>query len=110
MHTSLLSGARTVMTKMDTVALRAAPHAKAGRVAVLRRGVVGRLGTCACGYCEVTTHGLRGWVRTSALWGLHPRETRTANCRDNPPVASRLDGLLEGLSGVADLEANTGGS
>ena len=35
----------------------------------LEPGVVGRLGKCEQGWCELDVTGHRGWVRASRLWG-----------------------------------------
>ena len=70
MHYSLLSGNRTVIVEADEAALRRRPDAEARAVATLRRDVVGRLGECGGGWCQVTADGHKGWIETGALWGV----------------------------------------
>lgn len=33
-------------------------------------GVVGRLGRCEAGWCEIDVAGRKGWIRESRLWGV----------------------------------------
>lgn len=35
-------------------------------------GVVGRLGTCKAGWCELDVAGRKGWVLAARLWGAEP--------------------------------------
>jgi len=72
MHTSLLSGRRTVMVRGEPAVLRrgAAPDAPA--MARLAPGVVARLLRRESGgeWCFVEVEGRRGWLARAGLWGV----------------------------------------
>lgn len=74
-HYSLLSGVRSVLVILDMAEFREAPDTSATVVAQAELGVIGRLLDCRNDWCRVSVDGQRGWVRTSALWGVLPNET-----------------------------------
>jgi SH3-like domain-containing protein len=37
-------------------------------------GVVGRILECIPAWCRVSLDGTRGWIRTSAVWGVKENE------------------------------------
>ena len=76
MHYSLLSGNRTVVVQADEATLRRRPDGTAPAVAHVGRDVVGRLGDCGDGWCELRVEGRKGWVETSVLWGVAVDEVR----------------------------------
>ncbi|MEO1312576.1 MAG: SH3 domain-containing protein [Pseudomonadota bacterium] len=75
-HYSLLSGARYVIVTAEQTALTRTPESGARRVAVIEPGAVARLGDCGVGWCKVSTHGVRGWVQKTRIWGVDAAEIR----------------------------------
>ena len=49
--------------------MRAAPEATANVLWRAEPGVVGELGDCEAGWCELDVAGREGWVRAERLWG-----------------------------------------
>lgn len=49
--------------------MRAAPEASAKVLWRAEPGVVGELGACEAGWCELGVAGREGWVRAERLWG-----------------------------------------
>lgn len=74
MHHSLLSGVRTALLVQDMVPMRSQPRAGAPERALLERGVVARILTCAPDWCRLAVDGHRGWVERRTLWGVDPHE------------------------------------
>ncbi|MFP4125055.1 MAG: SH3 domain-containing protein [Alphaproteobacteria bacterium] len=72
MHTSLLSGRRTVMVRSRSAVLRRGPASDAPATARLAPGVVGRLLRHEPDetWCFVEVQGRRGWIARAALWGV----------------------------------------
>lgn len=67
---SLLSRQRTAMVVGEEVApMREAPSESAPLRWNLEPGVVGNLGECAEGWCELDVDRHVGWVEQSRLWG-----------------------------------------
>lgn len=52
-----------------SVALRDAPSDSGELKWRAEPGVVGRLGDCTAGWCELDVNGREGWVRQDRLWG-----------------------------------------
>lgn len=73
-HSALLSGVRTAFVIEDLTTLRARPDPAAQDVAALERGVIGALESCAAGWCALEVGAMRGWLPTTALWGVFPDE------------------------------------
>ncbi|GAB4261101.1 MAG: hypothetical protein Kow0013_05210 [Pararhodobacter sp.] len=73
-HYSLLSGVRTVLVTEDMAPMRSRPQPQAPEVARLENGVIGHIMECAAGWCRISVDGMRGWVETTALWGVAPDE------------------------------------
>ncbi len=70
MTASLLSIDRGAMvTGQDLVEMRQTPDGGARVKWKLEPGVVGRLGDCEAGWCEVDVGGRAGYVRQDRLWG-----------------------------------------
>jgi len=66
----LLSPERAAIVIGDGPAeMRAEPGEDAGLRWQLEPGVVGRLGSCQVGWCEIDVAGHRGWVARARLWG-----------------------------------------
>lgn len=74
-HHTLLSGVRTgLVTGAAAAAVRADPEPEARVRALAEPGAVLRIEECHSGWCDVNAAGLRGWIETSALWGVRPGE------------------------------------
>ncbi|APE28847.1 hypothetical protein BMF35_a2018 [Aurantiacibacter gangjinensis] len=70
MYEGLLSRRRTaIVTGEGIVAMRADPADSAPLRWNLEPGVIGELGDCAEGWCELDVDGHKGWVEQSRLWG-----------------------------------------
>lgn len=66
----LLSPDRAVLVVGEGLAaIRAAPEDGAALLWRAEPGVVGQLGDCEAGWCEVEMERRRGWVREDRLWG-----------------------------------------
>lgn len=66
----LLSPDRTALVVGDgPVAIRAAPESGAKLKWSAEPGVVGALGDCDAGWCELDVGGHKGWVEADRLWG-----------------------------------------
>lgn len=73
-HYSLLSGVRTGLVTLDMAEFRAVPDLDASVVFQTEIGVIGRILHCEPGWCRMSVEGQRGWVQSSALWGVDPGE------------------------------------
>lgn len=73
-HYSLLSGVRTALVTLDMAELHDEPADDATVVAQAELGVVGRILECQPAWCRVSFDGMRGWIRTSAIWGVKEGE------------------------------------
>lgn len=68
---ALLSRDRTAyVIPGDPVALRAGPETRARLLWRLAGGVVGKLGACANGWCQIDVDGRKGYVTAKRLWGV----------------------------------------
>lgn len=66
----MLSPERTALVVGEgLVAMRAAPEAAATLKWNAEPGVVGKLGKCDVGWCELDVGGRKGWVEQARLWG-----------------------------------------
>lgn len=74
-HYSLLSGVRTVLVTLDMAELRNEPADDATVVAQAEMGVIGRILECSPDWCRVSLDGIRGWIRTGAVWGVKDGES-----------------------------------
>lgn len=72
-HKALLSGKRTVLVT-EKVQLRELAAENAQLVAILEKGVIGRLQACTQNWCEVQIQGLTGWLPKPAIWGVEADE------------------------------------
>ena len=64
----------TRMKELFNVELRDGPSDGATVVAQAEMGVVGRILECQPGWCRVSLEGTRGWISTSAVWGVKEGE------------------------------------
>lgn len=69
MHKRLLTGARSLLVTAEEAPLYRKPDAESGVVYRAQRGVVGRLGDCRNGFCQLDVDGRAGWVNANAVWG-----------------------------------------
>lgn len=66
----LLSPERSaVVVGKGLAAMRAEANARAALRWNLEPGVVGKLGDCEAGWCELSVGGRKGWVAQKRLWG-----------------------------------------
>lgn len=75
-HTSLLSGRRTVLVTGDVAILRRAAAVSAPAIARVEPKVVGQLLTCHEAWCFVEVERRRGWLPVADLWGVVAPVTR----------------------------------
>lgn len=73
-HYSLLSGVRSILVTLDMAELHSEASDTSSVVAQAEMGVVGRIVECVPDWCRVSLDGTRGWVSTSAVWGVKEGE------------------------------------
>jgi SH3-like domain-containing protein len=69
MHVRLLSDTPTAIVTADIAPMRASPADDARAVFRAQKGVVGRLASCAKGWCGFDVGGQKGFIRASDVWG-----------------------------------------
>lgn len=69
MHKRLLTGTRTAIVTDGPEPMVEAPRSDAAVSYRAATGVVGRLGECRAGYCELDVRGRMGWISADAIWG-----------------------------------------
>ena len=73
-HYALLSGVRSVLVAEDMADFHARPQDGSEVLFRAERNVLGWVQECHGDWCRVSVDGDRGWVQTSALWGVRPGE------------------------------------
>lgn len=73
-HYALLSGVRSVLVATDLADFHTRPQDGSEVLFRAERNVVGWVQECRGDWCRVSVDGDRGWVQTSALWGVQPGE------------------------------------
>ena len=73
-HVSNLMGRRTVLIEAQTVLLRKRPQDAAAAAARAEAGAIARLEKCAGAWCRISAEGHTGWVRRTAIWGVHEKD------------------------------------
>ena len=73
-HSSLLSGRRTIMIQGEVRELKRTPEDDSRIVLRAEPGVVGRLFDCDGPWCRVEIAGSRGWLRRDEFFGALPDE------------------------------------
>ena len=69
-YSSLMSRQRTaIVTGEGTAAIREEPAAGSRLLWHMEPGVIGRLGECRQGFCQIDVAGHAGWVEANRLWG-----------------------------------------
>lgn len=72
MHKRLLTGRRTAIVTAAVRPMRIAPDASAAIAYRAEPGVVGQLGECRGGWCELDVGGRSGWIAADHIWGDGP--------------------------------------
>ena len=82
-HQATLTGRRSFVVTGAEQTMRAAANDTADPVARLKPGVIGRLRACASGadWCQVSVHGIDGYLRREAIWGLLPGDAAAPWCQ-----------------------------
>lgn len=73
---ALLSGHRTIVIQAQRAALHEMPSEDSQTVALVEKGVIGSLGKCITGWCEIETDGYSGWIQKTDIWGVGAKELR----------------------------------
>ena len=73
-HVSNLTGRRTVLIEARTVLLRKQPQDAAAAVARAESGAIALLKKCAGAWCRISAEGYTGWIRRTAIWGIHEKD------------------------------------
>jgi SH3-like domain-containing protein len=73
-HYSLLSGVRSVLVAQDMAQAFSRPDPQSDVLYQSELGVVGRMLECVPDWCRIAIEGEKGWIATSALWGVRPDE------------------------------------
>jgi SH3-like domain-containing protein len=69
-YSSLMSRQRTAMVTGDgPAAIREQPQAGSRLLWNLEPGIIGKLGECQAGWCQLDVEGRTGWVEARRLWG-----------------------------------------
>jgi SH3-like domain-containing protein len=76
MHSSMLTGKRSIIVTGDVRPLRADPDPAGGVLARIEGKVIGRVLTCPKGgdWCKVEIAGVKGWLRRAEMWGVYKEE------------------------------------
>lgn len=75
-HSSLLSGKRTVLIIDKTRQLRKRPDAKSPVTAAVEKGVICSVKKCQKNWCYVQVQDYAGWVPRTYIWGAYPNEMK----------------------------------
>jgi SH3-like domain-containing protein len=76
MHSSMLSGKRSIIITGQERTLRAKPNASSPIIARIEDKVVGRLRACPRSgeWCRVEFNRLQGWLLRTEMWGVYDDE------------------------------------
>jgi SH3-like domain-containing protein len=76
MHSSMLSGKRSIIVTGDVRPLRADPSPRSGVLARIEGKVIGKLLSCPKGgdWCQVQVAGVKGWLLRGDMWGVYNQE------------------------------------
>ena len=76
MHSSMLSGKRSIIVTGDVRPLRADPSPGSGVLARIEGKVIGKLLSCPKGgdWCQVQVAGVKGWLLRGDMWGVYNQE------------------------------------
>ncbi len=74
-HTSMLSGDRSVIVKGEVpLSVRKEALEGSNPVVLLEPNVVAEVGGCHGTWCEVSSQGYTGWAQRKFLWGIYDSE------------------------------------
>ena len=76
-HSSMLTGKRSIMVTGDVRTLRAEPDSASPAVARIEGKVIGKLLVCpkSGGWCRVQIEDVKGWLSRGEMWGVYKDET-----------------------------------
>lgn len=74
LHSSMLSGKRTVMLNGEEQVLKRSEEPDAAPVARMQKGAYAELLECTKDRCRVKAQDIKGWVDRALLWGIYPEE------------------------------------
>jgi SH3-like domain-containing protein len=76
MHSSMLTGRRSIIVTGDVRPLHAEPDPHSGVLARVESKVIGKLLGCpkSGDWCQVEVGGVKGWLRRSEMWGVYKEE------------------------------------
>lgn len=76
MHSSMLTGKRSIIVTGDVHPLRAEPDPGSGVLARIEGKVIGKVLACPKGgdWCKVEIEGVKGWLRRGEMWGVYEEE------------------------------------
>lgn len=69
MHVRLLSDTGTGIVRAEVAPMKEKPNDGAVNLFRAQKGVVGRLSSCANGWCAFDVHGKKGFIRLGDIWG-----------------------------------------
>ncbi|MFO1129075.1 MAG: SH3 domain-containing protein [Rhodospirillales bacterium] len=77
MHSSMLSGRRSIMVIGEVHPLHASADAQSRILAEVEPKVTGQLESCPAGgaWCRVKIDNVKGWLKRTDVWGVYPGET-----------------------------------
>jgi SH3-like domain-containing protein len=73
-HQSMLFGRRMVIVRDGTRPLRRDPDPAAPAIARVEKKVLGRILSCAGGWCRLEVSGFTGWMQRGDVWGVYKNE------------------------------------
>lgn len=73
-HYTRLTGSRAALIAVPMAELRSLPDPAAPVVLKAERNVTAKVLKCGGGWCRLNIGGEKGWLETSALWGVEPGE------------------------------------
>jgi SH3-like domain-containing protein len=76
MHSSMLTGKRSMIVTGDERPLRVKPDLASPLLARIEGKVVGKVLACPSSgeWCRVEISGIKGWMRRSEMWGVYREE------------------------------------
>ena len=74
LHSSMLSGKRTVMVTGAEQLVRRGEELDSSPVARMEKGAYAELLECTKERCRIHSREIKGWVDRAALWGIYPEE------------------------------------
>lgn len=69
MHVAMLRDSPTAIVRGEMAEMREGPSSAARLLYRVQPGVVGRVNSCANGWCALDMRGVRGYISARSLWG-----------------------------------------